>query len=155
MDGDEGRKVESQETTNFPAGPKAKVVVESSSWAVMMNFYWFFSSSKQRYDWQRGIIKINQFWGEQHSWKILIYHMFKNSCQKTISFCGRSRTITYIHLAAGTLGTPSLSSLLEVGHILKKCWRQLKQARKPRSYASLKLRLTDWLTYLLTDEGKV
>ena len=30
-----------------------------------------------------------------------------------------------------------------------------KQARKPRSYASLKLRLTDWLTYLLTDEGKV
>ena len=32
---------------------------------------------------------------------------------------------------------------------------QPKQARKPRSYASLKLRLTDWLTYLLTDEGKV
>ena len=30
-----------------------------------------------------------------------------------------------------------------------------KQARKPRSYASLKLRLTDRLTYLLTDEGKV
>ena len=25
---------------------------------------------------------------------------------------------------------------------------------RPRSYASLKLRLTDWLTYLLTDEGK-
>ena len=29
MDGDEGRKVESQETTNFPAGPKAKVMVET------------------------------------------------------------------------------------------------------------------------------
>ena len=31
----------------------------------------------------------------------------------------------------------------------------VEQARKPRSYASLKLRLTDWLTHWLTDEGKV
>ena len=37
----------------------------------------------------------------------------------------------------------------------KKRLRKGEQARKPRSYASLKLRLTHSLTYLLTDKGKV
>ena len=55
---------------------------------------------------------------------------------------------------AGQIFSINLNEIEEIDKMQRICFHANKLA-KPRSYASLKLRLTHSLTYLLTDRGKV